>query len=377
VVALYIVIYIRPNLHERLRDIAETSPRILLDRRDDPLINRKAFSSTSVLQSYRALPLHIERSTIASPTPDLRGRMGSRTDNRSSRLVMPRAVSFEHPLPPWRFLDSEGPLMRTDPDSASHTDNWSRLEAALARSPGAQLERELGALALSARTFDVNAFELRRTLEWFENALPNPLLQPGKRRALWDFSFEVVRLFQNTLASGQSFLEHCSSTVTRRYRKDPFNTEFIAHYRASIDQSPACMFVRELRGFLLHKESIRPAVSRSLVDFSDPFESMCAITLNTDGIETERERWTRQNPKAVEYLDGVGGSINIRRLVHEYRGVVREFADWLLRREREINAHILSDSDTLHEQIAPYVSGWMAEDLAAIRQTAKVESWFT
>ena len=45
------------------------------------------------------------------------------------------------------------------------------------------------------------------------------------------------------------------------------------------------------------------------------------------------ERWKKKNPKAVEYLDRLHGTIKIRRLVDEYRAVVEEFGDWLLKRE--------------------------------------------
>ena len=79
------------------------------------------------------------------------------------------------------------------------------------------------------------------------------------------------------------------------------------------------MFVKQLRGFLLHRESVSPTVSRGVVDFSDPSDSMCSIGISTDGIEQERVRWERENLKAVEYLDKLRGTVNIRRLATEAR----------------------------------------------------------
>jgi len=250
------------------------------------------------------------------------------------------------------------------------------LSMELHRSPGRQLEIELQALALSARTFEVNTVGLLRAVETFENAFPNPLLQRGKRDELWEYCFEVVRLFQNAIASGESFLAHCRSTVRRRYRKESFLTEFTEHEKAQIKDSSVCMFVKELRGFLLHKESIKPMVSRRLIDFSDPMESMCSIVLNTEGIETERNRWKKENPKALEYLDNLHGSLNIRRLIYEYRDTVKRFGDWLLNCEKEINAQILVAIEPVHAEIDGLLKEIETEEVKAMKEDAKVyPSW--
>ena len=241
-------------------------------------------------------------------------------------------------------------------------------------SPGSHLESELAALALSARTFDGNAADLTEALLRFENLIINPLLQPGKRRELWEYSYEVVRLFQNAVASGESFLAHCHTTVNRRYKKHPFLDEFRAQEKTHITDSPLCMFVRELRGYLLHKESISPMVSRSATDFSDPYDSLCSIVLSTDGIKAERERW-KKNPKAVEYLDKLRGPIHIRRLIDQYWAAVKQFADWLLRREQEINAQALADIEPLNQEIATLLPDVYGEDFKIHSDGARVTSW--
>jgi hypothetical protein len=107
----------------------------------------------------------------------------------------------------------------TEPENDK--DKRRRLASVLAKHPGREVEIELGGLALSARTFDVNVYELLRAVEWYENTIPNPFQRPGRRRELWEFLYEVARLFQNAIASGESFLAHCDAMVTRRYRKHP------------------------------------------------------------------------------------------------------------------------------------------------------------
>lgn len=139
-------------------------------------------------------------------------------------------------------------MLPITPDPESKDEKLNRLLRELHDSPGNNLERELKALGLSAGTFQVNTLALLRVVERFENAFPNPLMRPGSRLELWEYSFEVVRLFQNAIASGQSFLEHCRSTVERRYRKHDFLAEFIEYYHTCIGDSAACMFVKELRG---------------------------------------------------------------------------------------------------------------------------------
>jgi hypothetical protein len=135
------------------------------------------------------------------------------------------------------------------------------------------------------------------------------------------------------------------------------------------------MFVKELRGFLLHKESVRPMVSRSLTDFSDPYDALCSIVLSTNGLTAERKRWEQENPKALEYLDKLHGSINIRRVIDQYRAAVKQFADWLLRREQELNAQALADIEPLNQEIATLLPNVYGEDFLVARQGARVKSW--
>lgn len=260
--------------------------------------------------------------------------------------------------------------------TTERTQKISRLSALRRDSPGSDLESELWALGLSARTFAVNAIQLHGAVTAFENALPNPLFVPGKRAQLWDYSFEIVRFFQNAVAAGESFLEHCRSSVRRRYRGQPAGADFEQHYATSIEGSPVRMFVKELRGHLLHRESIRPVVSRRLVDFSDPYDALCAIELNTDPIRQQRDRWKRENPKAVEYLDRLGSTINIRRLLDEYRAVVEPFGDWVLARERRLNTAALQESKRLDDELIALLDPLAAEEVRVFRGRVERLSWF-
>jgi hypothetical protein len=55
---------------------------------------------------------------------------------------------------------------------------------------------------------------------------------------------------------------------------------------------------------------------------------------------------------------------------------VKTFADWLLKREREINAKILAEYDALEAEIAPLRSALAAEEIAASRESLNIEeSW--
>ena len=265
--------------------------------------------------------------------------------------------------------------MSVDPDQKAERTRLAQLLKQLDESPGTQLQSELAALALSARTFDANTADLIACVKGFENLIVNPLLQPEKRRELWEYSYEVVRLFQNAVASGESFLAHCETTVTRRYRKHPFLAEFETQWKAHIEDSPLCMFVKELRGYLLHKESISPMVNRTLTDFSDPYDSLCSIVLSTDGIKAEREDRWKKNSKGREYLDRLHGHINIRRLIDAYWAAVKAFADWLLQREQELNAQALADIEPLNKEIATLLPDVYGEDFMIHSEGARVTSW--
>lgn len=263
-----------------------------------------------------------------------------------------------------------------EPDNAAKV-RLRDLQAALYGCPGKGLEGELTGLGRSARTFVVNSQQLVLAAEWFENSLVHPLLHPTRRRELWEFASEIVRLFQNTVTSGQSFLEHCRKMVRRRYKGRPFEVEFHSYYQQHVEGSPVCMFVKELRGFTLHSESMSPVFSRQLVDFADPFESTHFIALNTDALQAEKARWAKTTGKlAQEYLDRVGGSINIRRLNHEYRAVLRQFADWLLTRLRDIDSDILVEGKALHDELLTLLPPQIANDLQAMSAMHAGNSWF-
>jgi hypothetical protein len=248
--------------------------------------------------------------------------------------------------------------------------------ALLSNSPGSHVAAELGAVGLSARTFDANAFLLTRVLKTFENAFPNELVTPGRRQDLWEFALEVVRLFQNAIASGQSFLEHSKRSVTTRYARAAFRHEFEQHRIANVKSVPVCAFARNLRNYLLHTESITPTLTRSAIDFSDPFDAMVSIRLSTDGMRAETGRWEK-DPVARQYLNGLSHSINIRRLIYEYHGAVAVYGDWLLKREREMNAQALNEHDAIVDEAKTLVPRPHDEDLETFRQRWKRDSWFS
>lgn len=267
--------------------------------------------------------------------------------------------------------------MTKDPEAAHATARLREVENAWYACRGKELEKELGGLGRSARTFVMNTHELILAAESFENSFGHPLLRPRYRSQLWEFASEIVRLFQNAVTSGQSFLEHARKMVRRRYKNTPFESEFGAYYKDHVESSPVCMFVKELRGFILHSESMSPQFSRQLVDFSDRFESTHAITLGTDALHQEKKRWAKTTgPLAGQYLDRVGSSINIRRLLHEYRAVLSEFADWLLKRLREVDAEILAESTALQDEYLTLLPADIANELQAMLAVHAVASWF-
>jgi hypothetical protein len=78
--------------------------------------------------------------------------------------------------------------------------------------------------------WQVAAARISAVLNWHRAALSRPHTPQSTFRgahtlenvARWEYSYEVVRLFQNAVASDKSFLAHCQTTVRRRYKNDPF-----------------------------------------------------------------------------------------------------------------------------------------------------------
>jgi hypothetical protein len=204
---------------------------------------------------------------------------------------------------------------------------------------GRHIESELRGLALSFRTFHVNASLLLDAAHKFECAFPNPLLAPSRQRELEEYGFEMVRLFQNAVASGQSYVDHCCTSVKHRYRRHPFIHEFKEQFDRCIESVPVCQFVRAVRNFQLHNESISASVLKRAIGlgFKDD-QPVCQILLSTDALNARRHQWIKEHAKAVSYLDSIGDSIDVSRLLAEFYDPVNTLRTWLRERELSINA---------------------------------------
>jgi hypothetical protein len=203
---------------------------------------------------------------------------------------------------------------------------FQEIENRYLRSEGYPLETEFKGLALSFRTYRANATQILAAVRWFENQLPNPLMDPTKYDELIQFSYEVVRLFQNAVTAGQSFLDHCTTSVRRRYSALAFLQEYKVEYRSRIVHKPVCQFVEALRGFQLHNRSISAAISRGLMGFPLESSPMCQIVLNTNEFEAASDRWKGKHPKAASYLKSLrSSSIDVGRLVMAYDEPLTEF----------------------------------------------------
>jgi hypothetical protein len=184
----------------------------------------------------------------------------------------------------------------------------------------------------------------------------------GRRRELFIFGYELVRLFQNAVSSGQSFIEHSLTSVRRRYKGHAFLAEFEAAHQSRLVKIPICQFVKAIRHFQLHNQAISPVFSNGL---SNPFDGsmpMSQVLLSTAELRAERERWKRNYPRAVEYLDSLGSSIDVRVLIVEYQNHLAKFRRWHRSTERELNATTLRRAEQLRAEInriSPVVGSYL------------------
>lgn len=258
----------------------------------------------------------------------------------------------------------------------------SQLEAKWRASRGYEIRGDLHLLERSATTFLSNVGELLHYVNAFENAFPNPLLRPANRRQLLEFGSEVVRLFQNTIAAGESFLEHCQRVVGRRYRGTPCHEEFAQAYADLIGQSPVCIFIDSLRGLMLHNEPLSPVFSTALVDFSDPYQSMQSIEISADGLRREWAKARNKKEKdkaqrAAQYLKSLRSeSINIRRVIDAYVNALKSVGDWLLQRLRVIEASALQEARVLRGELMDHATDNMKSWLEASAERDDVSTWF-
>jgi hypothetical protein len=106
------------------------------------------------------------------------------------------------------------------------------------------------------------------------------------------------------------------------------------------------MFIEELRGSALHRDSVSPSYERRLSQ-TGPWTR---ILISTQTLRAD-DRWKQEHPRAAAYLAKLGHSFDIQQVIGEYFEQVNAFREWLFQRLRQMHANDVEEANAIRAEI--------------------------
>jgi hypothetical protein len=176
----------------------------------------------------------------------------------------------------------------------------------IAAMPGRVAWVKLARLSRTAKIFRGNATALLEHLKRMDD-LGYMLPTTSDQRSFEEFLDETERHLHNYVAATQSRVDHF-----RRFKREDMPEGFREEYQRRIDEefdtSPLHNFVTDLRNLILH---VRLPVSTT----EETWERGSAWTFRVLVDSADLLRWDGWNPRAREYIEGSGKSVDLRRAV--------------------------------------------------------------
>lgn len=219
-----------------------------------------------------------------------------------------------------------------------------RLIAAIEKSPGERIVREIEAVKSSLRLVKRNYDELIKTLRTLEREDVIPILWNIENRSVQREAREVVTTkLHNFLASAFSLVDHFRRHRLHLYANHSFNEEIefslhnmvLSHYHHRIAQG--------LRGYCLHY-SLAP-VSSSLRFWKDQ-SVQSAYRINRQEL-LKWDGWTSGSSKVIGRMTD---DIRLLEFATEYFHQIESFYSWLWERQGEIHKQEIDEANILRDQ---------------------------
>ena len=205
----------------------------------------------------------------------------------------------------------------------------------IGKSDAIKYEGRIKALQMSYYVFNRNFQELANLI-----GIRN---DPRKIRELWALHnrpklravmLEILRLFQNYLASAKSLVDQTRVIVRTWYRDSVFLEEYQKEINARFVKNPTAGFIEDLRNYSLHYSL---PVSRAIFKLQPSNEegedaSRFSFALSKDSL-LKWKSWK----KGKSFLSKADKEIDIGNLVDDYYEQITDFHSWLIKRLREIH----------------------------------------
>lgn len=204
------------------------------------------------------------------------------------------------------------------------------------KSNALRFEGRIVTLRMSFFVFHRNHEELKRFIGVRDS--PQKMLELWdlkNRRKLEIFLNELLRLFQNYLASAMSLVEQTRIAIREWYE----GTDFIKEYQGQINirfkQNPLSNFIEDLRNYNLHYSL---PITNATFSFQSDNTQKGSGTLDFSFVLVKEGLliWSGWK-KGKEYLSKSSDDIDIGKLADEYHKQIADFHIWLVNQLQEIH----------------------------------------
>jgi hypothetical protein len=203
-------------------------------------------------------------------------------------------------------------------------DDMERLRAEQERilaMPGRVAWVKLKRLGRTAKIFRGNARALLDHLKRLDD-LDQMLATTSDQQAFEEFLDETERHLHNYVAAADSRVEHF-----RRFKRKDMPEGLQEEYQRRVDQdfdaAPLPKFVTDLRDLILH---VRLPVQTATETWGPGDAWSFRVMLDS----ADLLRWERWSPKAREYIEASGKSVDLGRTVATYTGEIVAFDRWVV-----------------------------------------------
>ena len=211
-------------------------------------------------------------------------------------------------------------------------------------------------VAITFYVFSQNYNEIRDALSSYEKPeFALEISRVGNQKKLDAFLRELIRRLHNYLASAMSLVDHTFVLVKDLYKGKPFQKEYHRERHRSFDLSPEYQFVQQLRNYALH-ESIVDAMATTHWDKDTGLDTSIRLQLQ------RLKAWTGWTGPAKKFVRAAPNDLRLLDLVESYTSAVRQFYDWLSKRQGEMHKDDFDELKTLQEGYRKLVAGDLIGD---------------
>ena len=221
---------------------------------------------------------------------------------------------------------------------------------------GWAISERIRPVGIAFYVFDQNYNEIRDALLSYEkHEFALEISRVGNQKKLEAFLREVIRRLHNYLASAMSLVDHTFVLVRDLYEGNLFQKEYHRERHRIFDLSPQYQFVQQLRNYALH-ESIVDAMATTHWDKDSGLDTSIRLQVR------RLKAWTGWKGPAKKFVRDAPDDLRLLDLVESYTSAVRQFYEWLSRRQKEMHKDDFDELKTLQEEYRKLVAGDLIGD---------------